>query len=88
MEKAAKENITGELLVSSEELVDGVNEEAIEAPSRLREKLRQLGTVWERASVRSSASRSKVVYYGLAGMYGAEFQALAEEHERIRSDKG
>jgi hypothetical protein len=88
MEKAAKENITEEIIVSPEELVDGVKEEAIEAPLRLREKLRQLATVWGCASVRSSASRSEAVYYGLAGMYGAECQALAEEHERARSDKG
>ena len=88
MDKAAKENITEEIIVSPEELVDGVKEEVKEAPSRVRQKLRQLATVWGRASVRSSASRSEAVYYGLAGMYGAEFQALAEEHERVRSDKG
>ena len=88
MDKAAKENITEEIIVSPEQLVDEVKEEAIEAPSRLREKLRQLATVWGRVSVQSNASRSEVVYYGLAGMYGAEFQALAEEHERVRSDKG
>jgi hypothetical protein len=88
MDKAAKENITEEIIVSPEELVDGVKEELKEAPSRVRQKLRQLATVWGRASVRSSASRSEAVYYGLAGMYGAEFQALAEEHERVRSDKG
>jgi hypothetical protein len=28
------------------------------------------------------------VYYGLAGMYGAEFQAQAEDHEQDRPDKG
>jgi hypothetical protein len=37
MKKAAKENITEEIIVSPEEVVDGVKEEAIEAPSRLRE---------------------------------------------------
>jgi hypothetical protein len=88
MDKAAKENMTEEIIGSPEELVDGVKEEVKEAPSRVRQKLRQLATVWGRASVRSSASRSEAVYYGLAGMYGAEFQALAEEHERVRSDKG
>ncbi|HVF01000.1 MAG TPA: hypothetical protein VNA27_06630 [Rubrobacteraceae bacterium] len=88
MDKAAKENITEEIIVSPEELVDGVKEEVKEAPSRVRQKPRQLATVWGRASVRSSASRSEAAYYGLAGMYGAEFQALAEEHERVRSDKG
>ena len=49
MDKAAKENITEEIIVSPEELVDGVKEEIKEAPSRVRQKLRQLATVWRRA---------------------------------------
>jgi hypothetical protein len=77
-----------EIKVATEEIVVEAKEEVKEAPSRIRKKLRQLATVWERPSVRSSASRSEAVYYGLAGMYGAEFQALADEHERVRSDKG
>ena len=92
MDKAANgvppEGITEEVVVTTEQIVAEAKEEVIEAPSRIRQILRQLATVWGRASVRSSASRSEVVYYGLAGMYGAEFQALAEEHERVRSDKG
>jgi hypothetical protein len=92
MDKAAKgvppEGITEEVLVTTEQIVAEAKEEAKEAPSRVRQILRQLATVWRRACVRSSASRSEVVYYGLAGMYDAEFQALAEEHERVRSDKG
>jgi hypothetical protein len=91
MDKAANgvppEGITEEVVVTTEQIV-AEPKEVIETPSRIRQILRQLATVWGRASVRSSASRSEVVYYGLAGMYGAEFQALAEEHERVRSDKG
>ena len=92
MDKAAKgitpESIGEEVVVTTEEILTEAKEEIIEAPSRIRQMLRQLVTVWGRASARSSASRSEVVYYGLAGMYGAEFQVLAEEHERVRSDKG
>ena len=92
MDKAAKgitpESIGEEVVVTTEEILTEAKEEIIEAPSRIRQMLRQLVTVWGRASARSSASRSEVVYYGLAGMYGAKFQALAEEHERVRSDKG
>ena len=92
MDKAAKgitpESIGEEVVVTTEEILTEAKEEIIEAPSRIRQMLRQLATVWGRASVRSSASRSEAVYYGLAGMYGAECQALAEEHERVRSDKG
>ena len=91
MEKAAKgitpESIGEEVVVTTEEILTEAKEEVIEAPSKIRQMLRQLATVWEHASVRSSASRSEGVYYGLAGMYGAEFQALAEEHERVRSHK-
>ena len=92
MEKAAKEvapEITPaeEIKVTTEEIVTDAKEEVKAAPSRIRKKLRQLAAVWEGASVRSSASRSEVVYYGLAGMYGAKFQALAKEHEQVRSDK-
>jgi uncharacterized protein YukE len=41
--------------------VTEANEEVKEAPSRIREKLSQLATVWERASIRSSASESDIV---------------------------
>jgi hypothetical protein len=84
MEKAAKENITEEIIVSPEELVDEVKEEVKEAPSRIRQKLRQLATVWERASGRSSASGSEVIGSGAAGMYAAKFQALAKDHEQVQ----
>ena len=88
MEKAAKETINEEIIVSPEEIVDEVKEEVKKAPSRLRKKLRQLAAVWERASVRSSASGSDVMgCSGLAGMYSAKFQALAKEHEQARPDK-
>ena len=92
MEPAAKgttpEIITEEIVATTEQIVAEAKEEAKEVPSRLREKLRQLASVWGRASVRPSASRSEGVYYGLAGMYGAEFQAQAEDHEQDRPDKG
>jgi hypothetical protein len=92
MEKAAKEvapEITPaeEITVTTEEIVAKAKEEAKEAPSRMRKKLRQLTAVWEGASVRSSASGSDVVGSSLAGMYGAKFQALANEHEQVRPDK-
>ena len=80
--------VVEEIVVTTEEIVAEAKEEIIEAPSRIRQMLRQLATVWGGASVRSSASRSEGVYYGLAGMYGAEFQALADEHERVRANKG
>lgn len=79
--------ITVEVVATTEEIVSEVKEEAIEAPSRIRQKLRQLAAVWEHASVRASASGSDVVGSGLAGMYSAKFQALAKDHERIRPDK-
>ena len=57
-------------------------EEVKEAPSKLRQKLRQLAAVWEGANVRSSASASDVVVgSSLGGMYGAKWQALAKEQE-------
>ena len=91
MEKAAKgitpEGITEEMVATTEELVAEAKEEAMEAPSRIRQKLRQLAAVWERAIVRSSASESGVVGSGLAGMYSAKFQALAKDPERVRPDK-
>jgi hypothetical protein len=91
MEKAAKgitpEGITEEMVATTEELVAEAKEEAIEAPSRIRQKLRQLAAVWERSSARSSASGSDVVGSGLAGMYSAKLQALAKDHERVRPDK-
>jgi hypothetical protein len=94
MEKAAKgiipEGITEEVVVTTEEIVAEAKEEVVEAPSRLRQRLHRLVAVWERVSVRPSVSGSEVVVgCGLGGMYGAKFQALAEEHERVvRPDKG
>ena len=91
MEKAAKgitpDGITEEIVVTTEEIVAEAKEEAIEAPSRIGQKLPQLAAVWERASVRSSASESDVVGSGVAGMYSAKFQALAKDPERVRPDK-
>jgi hypothetical protein len=87
MEKAAKEvapEVTPaeEIKFTTEEIVAEAKEEVKEAPSRLREKLRQLAAVWERTSVRSSASgKSDVVGSSLAGMYSAKWQALDKEHE-------
>ena len=85
MDKAAK-GITSEGI--TEEIVAEAKEEATEAPSRIRQKLRQLATVWERVSLRSSASETHVMDSGLAGMYSAKFQALAKDRERVRPDKG
>jgi uncharacterized protein YukE len=63
MEKAAKgvttpeivgEEIvatTEEIVATTEQIVAEVKEEAIEAPSRLREKFRRLEAVWGRAAV-------------------------------------
>ena len=55
MEKAAKvvtpEIIGEEIVATTEEIVAEVKEEAIEAPSRLREKFRRLEAVWGRAAV-------------------------------------
>jgi len=85
MEPAAAKGVAPEII--GEEIVADVKEEAIEAPSRIRHKLRHLAAVWERASLRSSASKSDVVGSGLAGMYSAKFQALVKDPERVRSDK-
>ena len=93
MEKAAKEvapesTPAEEIKVATEEIVAEAKEEVKEAPSRIRNKLNQLAAVWERASVRSSASGSEeVVGSSLAGMYGAKWQALDKEHEQGRPDK-
>jgi hypothetical protein len=92
MEKAAKEvapeiTLAEEIKVSTEEIVADAKDEVKEAPSRIRKKLRQLAAVWERASIRSSASGSEVVGSSLAGMYGAKWQALDKEHEQGRPDK-
>jgi hypothetical protein len=92
MEKAAKEAApeiapVEEILVSTEELVAEAKDEVKEAPSKIREKLRQLATVWDATSVRSSASGSEVVGSSVAGMYGSKFGALAKEHEQARPDK-
>jgi len=65
-------------------LTPEVKEEVKEAPSKLRQKLRQLAAVWEGANVRSSASGSDVVDSSLTGMYGAKFRALAKESEQGR----
>ena len=65
-------------------LTPEVKEEVKEAPSKLRQKLRQLGAVWEGANVGSSASGSDVVDSSLTGMYGAKFRALAKESEQGR----
>jgi hypothetical protein len=56
MEKAAKgvttpEIVAEEIVATTEEIVVEVKEEAIEAPSRLREKFRRLEAVWGRAAV-------------------------------------
>ena len=56
MENAAKgvttpEIIGEEIVATTEEIVAEVKEEAIEAPSRLREKFRRLEAVWGRAAV-------------------------------------
>jgi uncharacterized protein YukE len=93
MEPAAKgttpEIITEEIVATTEEIVAEAKEEAKEAPSRLRQHLHRLAAVWERVSVRPSVSESDaVVGSGLNGMYGAKFQALAKEHEQVRSAKG
>ena len=93
MEKAAKgvtpEIVTEELVATTEEIVAEVKEEVIEAPSSLRQALHRLAALWERVSAQSSVSRSVVVVgFGLGGMYGAKFQALAKEHVQGRPDKG
>ncbi|HVF00567.1 MAG TPA: hypothetical protein VNA27_04405 [Rubrobacteraceae bacterium] len=83
----APEIIGEEIVATTEEIVADVKEEAIEAPSRIRQKLRQLAAVWEGAIVRSSASESDVLGSGLAGMYSAKFQALAKDPEQVRPNK-
>ena len=72
--------------ITTEEIVltPEVKEEVKEAPSKLRQKLRQLAAVWEGANVRSSAAGSEVVDSSLTGMYGAKWQALAKEDEQGR----
>jgi hypothetical protein len=55
MENAAKgvttpEIVTEEIVATTEEIAAEVKEEAIEAPSKLRAKLRELDAMWERAS--------------------------------------
>ena len=56
MEKAAKgvttpEIVGEEIVATTEEIVAEVKEEAIEAPSRLREQFRRLEAMWGRAAV-------------------------------------
>ncbi len=92
MKKAAKEvapeiTPTEEIMVTTEEIVAEAKDEVKEAPSRIRNKLRQLAALWEGTNVRSSASGSDVVGSSLAGMYGAKWQALAKKHEQVRPDK-
>ena len=48
MEKA-EEGVTPEII--TEEIVAEAKEEVIEAPSKLRRKLRELEAMWERASI-------------------------------------
>jgi hypothetical protein len=55
MENAAKgvttpEIVTEEIVATTEEIAAEVKEEVIEAPSKLRAKLRELDAMWERAS--------------------------------------
>ena len=55
MENTAKgvttpEIVTEEIVATTEEIAAEVKEEAIEAPSKLRAKLRELEAMWERAS--------------------------------------
>jgi predicted esterase YcpF (UPF0227 family) len=92
MEPAAKGTtpgiITEEIAATTEEIVAEVKDEVIETPSRLRQALHRLAALWDRVSVQSSVSRADVVGSGLGGMYGAKFQALAQEHEQGRSNKG
>ena len=87
MEQAKGITPAEEIKIATEEIVAEAKEEVKEAPSRMRNKLRQLAAVWERASVRSIASESDVPGSSLAGMYGAKWQALAKEHEQVRPDK-
>src|SRR5215217_6468480 len=93
MEKVAKEvapEITPaeEIKVATEGIVAEAKEEVKEAPSRIRKKLRQLAAVWEGANVRSSASTSEAVGSSLSGMYGAKWQALGKEHEKVARIRG
>ncbi len=73
--------------ITTEEIVAEAKEEAKEAPSRIRKRLRRLAAVWEVASVRSSASEAEVMGSGLAGMYDAKWQALEQEYKQGRPDK-
>ena len=55
MEPAAAKGVTPEIIgeeivATTEEIAAEVKEEVIEAPSTLRRKLRELETMWERAS--------------------------------------
>ena len=50
MEQAKGITPAEEIMVTTEEIVAEAKEEAIEAPSRLRAKLRALEATWERAS--------------------------------------
>ncbi len=46
--------VTEEIKVATKEIVSEAKEEAIEAPSRLRAKLRELEAMWERIAPSSS----------------------------------
>ena len=81
---AEPKGIHSEITTEKIMLPPEVKEEVKEAPSKLRQKLRQLAAVWEGANVRSSASGSEVVDSSLTGMYGAKWQALVKEHEQGR----
>jgi hypothetical protein len=55
MEPAAAKGVTPEIIgeeivATTEEIAAEVKEEVIEAPSKLRAKLRELEAMWERAS--------------------------------------
>jgi len=83
MAEAAK-GINPQITTEEIMLTPEVKEEVKEAPSKLRQKLRQLAAVWEGANVRSSAAGSDVVDSSLTGMYGAKWQALEKESEQGR----
>ena len=92
MEKAPKEvapeiSPAEQIKVATDQIVAEAKDEVKEAPSKIRKKLRRLPSIWEGASVRSSASASDVVGSSLAGMYGAKWQALGKEHEQGGPDK-
>jgi hypothetical protein len=50
-EVTTPEIVTEEIVATTEEIVAEVKEEAIEAPSRLREKFRRWEVLWDRTAV-------------------------------------